>query len=618
MLEDYSGTGQKEYRGLFGVNLSRLPTFELQETHGWLYELFVKRYCMNRRFLLKALPCTAAAGWLQQKFDPISTAVFAAGRTSALPKGPAWLADAVFYEVYPQSFCDTNGDGIGDLPGIISKLDYIRSIGCNAIWLNPFFDSPFGDAGYDVRDFLKVAPRYGSNDDAARLMREAHARGMHVCLDLVAGHTSIENAWFKASSLAEKSLYSDWFQWVPKDAEVPNSFPAPAIAGMKTREEKYVANFFSFQPGLNYGYYQPDPAKPWQLSYTHPACREVQQNLRNVMKFWLDLGVDGFRVDMASSLIRGDKDGDGIRLLWKENRQWLDGHYPEAVLISEWSFPRRAIPAGFNIDFLIHFNEPAYKDLIGPEYAPSANGGRAQNVFFERSGKGDITKFVESYLQNYTPTKSLGYIAMPTANHDIPRPTWGRSIDEVKVVYTMLLTMPGVPFIYYGDEIGMKYMEHSPDTEGANKNNGIRAGSRTPMQWDGSANAGFSTAPASELYLPIDADPDRPNVASQEKDPYSMLNFVRALLKIRKNYPALGNAADFKVVYAEKEQYPFVYMRSNGEQKVLVALNPSERKSRIEIREYPRTKPLIVQGAKCSAGALEMQGISFGVFLVEA
>jgi len=572
---------------------------------------------MNRRFILKALSCTAAAGWMQQ-FGPRHTTAFAAEEKCAQPKGPAWLRDAAFYEVYPQSFCDTNGDGVGDLPGVIRKIDYIRSIGCNAIWLNPFFDSPFGDAGYDVRDFFKVAPRYGTNDDAARLMREAHARGMHVCLDLVAGHSSIENAWFKASSMAERNRYSDWFLWVPKDANVPNSFPAPEIAGVKTREEKYVANFFPFQPGLNYGYYQPDPEKPWQLPYTHPACRAVQQNLRDIMKYWLDLGVDGFRVDMASSLIRGDKGGEGIRLLWKENREWLDEHYPEAVLISEWSFPRRAIPAGFNIDFLIHFNEPAYKYLIGPEYAPTADGGRKQDVFFERSGKGDITKFVENYLLNYTPTRSLGYIAMPTANHDIPRPTWGRSIDEVKVIYAMLLTMPGVPFVYYGDEIGMKYLEHSPDKEGANKNNGIRAGSRTPMQWDRSANAGFSTAPASELYLPIDGDPERPNVASQEKDQHSMLNFVRALLKIRKRYPALGNTADFEVVYAEKEQYPFVYKRSCGGQKVLVALNPCERKNRIECREYPRVKPLLVKGAKCDAGVLEMEGISFGVFLVEA
>jgi len=572
---------------------------------------------MNRR---KALQGLASAGTLAclQGIVPARFATAQTEASSAHPTGPAWLREAVFYQIYPQSFADSNGDGIGDLPGILSKLDYIQSLGCNALWLNPIFVSPFGDAGYDVADYFRVAPRYGSNQDLKQLCDALHKRGMRICLDLVAGHSSIEHPWFKASASAEPNKYSEWFIWVPKEEKVGNSHLPPAFAGQKNRDQKFVANFFEFQPALNYGYYKPDPAKPWQRSYKDPVCRAVQQNLREIMRFWLELGVDGFRVDMASSLIRADENGDGIRELWAENRQWLDTNYPEAVLISEWSYPRRAIPAGFNIDFLIHFNQTAYRDLVGPEYPPIDGGRRKTDVFFERAGKGDILKFVENYRANYEPTRNQGYIALPTANHDYPRPTWGRTEQEVRVLFAMLLTMPGVPFLYYGDEIGMHYLAATPEKEGANKNGGIRAGTRTPMQWNTGPNAGFSTAPVAELYLPVDPNPARPNVATQERDPKSMLNFTRKLLALRKNHPALGNTAGFQAVYAEREKYPFVYLRSDGRQRVLVAVNPSDQAVSVPLTEYGKLKPLLAEGARYERGQLHMHGISYGVFLVVA
>lgn len=571
---------------------------------------------MKRRSVLKSITFGAAWSWFQGTFAGIPAE--ALSPSSQQVAGPAWLQDAVFYQIYPQSFYDSNGDGIGDLPGLIKKLDYIHSLGCNALWLNPIFVSPFGDAGYDVADFFKVAPRYGSNEDLVRLCREAHARKMHVCLDLVAGHSSIDHPWFQESAKAKSNKYSDWYLWVPPDEKVWNSHPAPVLEGEKARSEHYVANFFPFQPALNYGYYKPDPAKKWQLPMDHPSCRAVQENLRQIMRFWLDLGVDGFRVDMASSLIRGDDTGEGIGALWQENRKWLDKNYPEAVLISEWSYPSRAIPAGFNIDFLIHFNEAAYKELVGPEYPPMEGGRRKKDVFFERAGKGDISKFVESYLANYKPTRKLGYISMPTANHDFPRPTWGRTQEEVRVMFAMLLTMPGVPFLYYGDEIGMKYLADSPNREGANgvdgRNDGIRAGSRTPMQWTKGVNAGFSSADPSKLYLPVDAAADRPSVEAQEKDPNSMLNFTRSLLRLRRQHPALANGADFEVVYAEKEKYPFIYLRTDGDEKILVAVNPSNTECSVPLHNSDAAKPLIAQGTKIEDGILKMNGVSFGIF----
>ncbi len=572
---------------------------------------------MNRRALLKRLSLVAAwnairksvgiARALDQQADP-------GGISKATTRGPKWLESAIFYQVYPQSYCDSDGDGTGDLTGLISKLDYIHSIGCNAIWLNPIFESPFGDAGYDVADFLRVASRYGTNDDVRSLCREAHRRKMRICLDLVAGHTSIQHPWFRQSMKSEPNQFSDWYIWMPKTEHPPKSFPVPQADGPNVRTDRYLSNFFSFQPALNYGFFQPDSSKPWQRSMHDPVCRAVQDNLRIVMKFWLELGVDGFRVDMASSLIRNDPNGEGIRQLWRENRTWLDANYPEAVLVSEWGYPDKSIPAGFHIDFLLHFGQPAYIDLIGPRNPPEGDS-RKPDAFFERSGNGDITRFVDNYLANYDPTRDLGYISLPTGNHDFPRLTWGRTEAEVRVIFAMLLTMPGVPFLYYGDEIGMRFLPDTPEKEGANRA-GPRAGSRTPMQWSAEGNAGFSGAPPGDLYLPIDPDPNRPNVAAQEHAPDSMLNFTRRLLKLRRDRLPLNNIGKFEVLYAEAGRVPFVYQRMLGDKRVVVAINPTSHSCSLSLDSIVKAEPLLSQNMHRDAEVLQMGAVSFGIFEV--
>jgi maltose alpha-D-glucosyltransferase/alpha-amylase len=187
------------------------------------------------------------------------------GMTSeSIPGGPSWLRSAVFYQVYPQSFYDSDADGVGDLTGLTSKLGYIQSLGCNALWLNPVFDSPFGDAGYDVADFFRVASRYGTNDDIRILASEAHSRGMRICLDLVAGHTSVQHPWFRQSMRSDRNEFSEWYIWIPASESVSNSFSVPGEPNPRTRSDHYLANFFSFQPALNYGYFKPDSSKPWQ------------------------------------------------------------------------------------------------------------------------------------------------------------------------------------------------------------------------------------------------------------------------------------------------------------------------------------------------------------------
>jgi maltose alpha-D-glucosyltransferase / alpha-amylase len=335
------------------------------------------------------------------------------------------------------------------------------------------------------------------------------------------------------------------------------------------------------------------------------------------MIFWLDLGADGFRVDMAFSLIRNDPSYEGITALWRYYRSWLDKAYPEAVLISEWSDPAVAVPAGFHIDFLMQFGEPAYRFLLGPLSWPNGDA-REPHAFFERAGGGDIKAFLDNYLKHYTTTRSRGYISLPTANHDMPRPTAGRDDREVRTIFAMLLTMPGIPFIYYGDEIGMRFVYPAPDKEGGTIGAMQRCGSRTPMQWSKERNAGFSTAPPEKLYLPIDPSGSRPDVATQESDPASMLNFTRTLLKLRRNHGALSNTAEFQPLYAESHKYPFVYLRTDGTEQIVVSINPAARPCSVPLDGSNEARPLLVQGAALRNGRMEMDPVSFGIFAVHA
>lgn len=480
-------------------------------------------------------------------------------------KGPEWLKDAVFYEIYPQSFYDSNGDGIGDINGITQKLDYIRSLGCNALWINPCFESPFMDAGYDVSDYYKVAPRYGTNEDLQNLFNEAHKRGIRVCLDLVPGHTSIEHPWFKQSCRAEKNKYTNWYIWTNSVSEdYPN-----AIKGYAERNGNYITNFFWSQPALNYGFADPDPSKPWQLPVDHPDVLALRQEIKNIMRYWLDKGADGFRVDMAASLVKNDKTGDKIKEFWQDIRNMLDSDYPEAAIISEWSNPASSIRAGFHADFMIHFGSHAYTSLFRSEDERGGYERKTTHSFFDESGQGNIKDFLDEYMEHYNKTKDSGYISLPTGNHDMTRLNINRDLQDLKIIYTFLLTMPGIPFIYYGDEIGMHYQKGLSSKEGGY----LRTGSRTPMQWTEGKNAGFSLAEEDKLYLPVEKGDNIPNVREQEADSGSLLNIVRKLICLRKSSDALGSEGNFYPLYADK--YPFIYMREKGGSKYIVGLNPS-------------------------------------------
>ena len=494
-------------------------------------------------------------------------------------KGPDWLSDAVFYEIYPSTFQDSNGDGIGDIQGIISRLDYVKSLGVNAIWLNPTYTSAWMDGGYDIIDYYSTDPRFGTNSDLIQLLDEAHKRDIKVCLDLVAGHTSDKCPWFIQSKSAKDERYSDYYIWIdelsPEEQVLYDSGQSNFVRCDSPRGKYYLKNFYDCQPALNYGYANPDPFKSWQQPTDAPGPQAVLRELKNIMSFWLDKGFDGFRVDMAASLIKEDPSRDAVKALWRNIRAWMDTDYPRCALIAEWSNPLNSVPAGFHIDFILPWANTHSACL----FRPVGYFGSTQACWFDRSGKGNPAPFLEMFSKYYDCTHGKAWFSIPTSNHDQLRPAIPErcSPDELKIMMTFFLTLPGVPYIYYGDEFGLRYSPSLPDKEGSGPD---RAGSRTPMQWDCSANCGFSSAPDSLLYLPIGpVDGGSLTVASQEKDPQSLLNFTRNLIALRKSSLALSNDGGWELLSDPQQAYPMVYRRfaPDGE-SYIIALNPSGAK----------------------------------------
>ena len=447
---------------------------------------------------------------------------------------PKWLNDAVFYEIYPQSFYDSNGDGIGDINGIIEKLDYVKGLGCNAIWLNPVYDSPFMDAGYDVRDYYKVAPRYGTNEDLVRLFEAAHRKNMKILLDLVPGHTSDTHPWFQVAKRAKQSELSNRYIFTKSVWDAPPEYRL--MCGICERDGNYMVNYFSSQPALNYGFYHVTHPE-WQLPYDHPDCRRTADAMMAVMRFWLDKGCDGFRVDMADSLVKNDDEKIATAKIWRRVREMLDRDYPEAAMVAEWCHPDRAINnAGFHMDFYLDH----YKG------------------------------FAEEYLPAYNRTKDNGYICFMTNNHDMPRVTAYLDKQAIKLVNAFIFTMPGVPFLYYGDEIGMRYQSDLISKEGGFS----RTGSRTPMQWNSGNNLGFSTS--ERTYLPVDLSDDAPTVENQKDDPNSIYRIVTDMIALRHKYADLHGNGELEFIFRD-DAIPFAYRRGG----LVMFFNPLGKEAEI-------------------------------------
>lgn len=561
-------------------------------------------------------------------------------------KGPSWLGNTVIYQVYPSSFKDSDGNGIGDIPGVISKLDYIQSLGVGVIWFNPLFVSGWIDGGYDVIDYYKVDPRFGTNTDLVNLVNECHRRGIKVMLDLVPGHTSMEHPWFKQSMEADANQqYSDYYIWsdtLPdKKAEKDlatmlaseNPFQdtrgkwmlASEVPGAE-RAKYYMKNFYACQPSLNFGYANPDPSHPWEQGVNDPGPLAVKQELKNILAFWYSKGVDGFRVDMANSLIKNDPDRKAIIAFWQEIRTWMDANYPERVLMAEWNNPEHCLAAGFNVDMYlnsqrssnrqmyfdkkhqadggVYFSldgcKPSVKDLYG-------NPWPADQLDMSVDPEKVLNTYYKSYGKSIEKTGHLGYFASITGNHDHLRFNTGarNSAAQLKVMMAWILTQQ-LPILYYGDEIGLRSLADLPSVEGANHNGKERSGARSPMQWDSSVNAGFSTCQPENIYIPVcpewtpatswplykkwkeegcknPTSKGMITVESQENDPESLLNWTKALIQLRKENPALHADSAWEPVVTKGQPYPMVYLRSNGERTLVVVLNPTSKAREIRI-----------------------------------
>ena len=529
--------------------------------------------------------------------------------------GGEWLADAVLYEIYPQSFADSDGDGIGDLRGVISRLDHIASLGVDAIWFNPCFASPFVDAGYDVSDYLQIAPRYGTDDDMVELVDRARERGIRVLLDLVAGHTSIEHPWFAAELAADgPDPEGDRYVWAEElpgqvwQADrpgIPAWVPSPG-----PRKGWYLKNFYDEQPALNFGWTTTTPDEPWRVPVDAPGPLRNRRALREVIEFWLAKGVAGFRVDMAFSLVK-DLDIDAGRAasveLWREIRAWLDDAYPDAVLIPEGTEPRTGGPLAFSADFALVIHE-AHASLFDNHAAGTLPFHPPHEPFFDAEGRGSTATFLAAWAaaREADPARP---VVLASADHDFDRLRCGpRTPEQLGAALTFLLTWGSVPCLYYGDEIGMRYLPDMPDVEGAICNPLYnRAGCRTPMQWDDGPNAGFSTADPSQLYLPVDPDPDRPTVAAQDGDPTSTLTLVRELLTLRRATPALQGRAPVRVV---EPGYPFAWVRGDTH---LVVVNPRREPARLTAPEVAGASLVWGSGVTSDGDALRVDGFGYGV-----
>lgn len=512
-----------------------------------------------------------------------------------------WLNDAVFYEIYPQSFLDTNGDGIGDIPGIIARLDYISGTGFNAIWLNPWFESPFRDAEYDISDFYSVAKRYGTNEDARRLFAEAHKRGIHVILDLVICHTAPEHPWFTASCRLERNERSDLFIWSPMlsyrgDRTEPDDY---YISGWSPKGS-YKASFFAVQPAVNYGFGK--VRHPWEMPYSHPQCRKNRALMLEVMRFWLRMGCDGFRVDMAGSVVKRDPEQKYTQKFWRETRKEIEAEFPEAVLVSEWFNPARSIPAGFHVDF---YGSSSFRN---DNWMTHENKGK---IPFTDHYAGGLGKWIQDLEKTRAAIGKKGFPGLFSGNHDVWRMRHYSSLQAMAVNMALLLTLPGCPFIYYGDEIGMKYLP-GVSAEGSDS----RGGSRTPMQWNRTGNLGFSTADPQKLYLPVDSSDDAPTVEEALAGKNPLYTAIKQLLALRKAHKALQAQGEFRIEHGRAGRFPLAYERSCGKERLWVVLNPTDRPAECVCKHD--LKPLLVGGeCRIHNGKALLAPASYGIYLLE-
>lgn len=480
------------------------------------------------------------------------------------------IKNSIIYNVYPTSFYDSNGDGIGDLKGITQKLPYIKQF-ADIVWINPIYKSPFRDGGYDIEDYYAIDEKFGTMEDLRDLIQEAHGQGLKVLLDLVVGHTSDQHKWFQESRKTERNEFWDYYVW---SDDVFAECPYKHMTGNSERDGNYLINFFCFQPALNFGFAEKQWS--WQNHYTDEACQKIHRIVIDIIKYYLAMGIDGFRVDLAGSIVKGDVDGKYSCEVWRKIFGEVRKEYPEAIFVSEWGQPMYAVKNGdFDIDFLTHCFDEGYNNLFRKESGTNVINSEG-NSFFRAEGKGEAKTFFDYFLHNLKEVEGKGYVSVVTGNHDLPRIAVGRSTEELKTVFAFILALPGVPLIYYGDEIGMPY-ERLKTKDGGY----CRTGARTPMQWSAGKNAGFSAGDG-EMYLPIYSNYKDINVEAQLDKEASLIREVQKLVEVKRAYPELfGCGNEFELI---SDTYPLVFKRTTGEESLICAVNPSDREYVLDMK----------------------------------
>jgi alpha-glucosidase len=476
-----------------------------------------------------------------------------------------WWQRGIIYQIYPRSFLDCNADGCGDLPGLIARLNYLAELGTDAIWLSPIYPSPMRDFGYDVSDHTNVHPMFGSLADFDRLLAEAHRRGLKLILDYVPNHTSDQHPWFIESRSSRTSPKRDWYLWRdPAAGEAPPNNWLSHFGGSSWELDRhtgqyYLHSFLAAQPDLN-----------WR----NP---EVRAAMHDVLRFWLDRGVDGFRVDVLWLLIKDEQFRDN-----PPNPAWRDGDSPTAQHVMLYSADRpevQEVVAGLRrvVD------EYPERVLIGEIYLPierlvayyGANLQGAHLPFnFQLLEAPWNARGIATLIDEYEAALPAGgWPNWVLGNHDKPRIGTRVGVEQARVAAVLLLTLRGTPTMYYGDELGMLNGDIPPDRvqDPVERNlPGLGLGRdpcRTPMQWDASNNAGFTTGTP---WLPIDDDYPIVNVESQSADPASILTLYRQLITLRRASPALAHG-DYEPVAMTGDL--LAYIRKLGAQRFLIALN---------------------------------------------
>jgi len=457
---------------------------------------------------------------------------------------PQWYRRSVFYEVMVRSFVDSNGDGSGDLAGLTSKLDYLQWLGIDALWLPPFFQSPLRDGGYDVSDFRAILPEFGTIDEFRDLVTKAHERNMRIIIDLPMNHTSDQHEWFQQSRSDPEGPYGDFYVWNDTDDKWPDiriifvDTEDSNWAFDEARRQYYFHRFFSHQPDLN---------------FENPAVHDA---MFDIVRFWLDLGVDGFRLDAIPYLYESDEgNGEGepkTHDFIKKLREMVDREYPGRMMVAEANQWPREVAAFFGTEeepechmafdfpvmprifYALRSQQSAELVRVLSETLDVPDGS-AWGVFLRNHDELTLEMVSEEYRQAMYGW--YAYDPRMRANIGIRRrlaPLLDNSRAELELAHALLFSLPGSPFLYYGDEIGMGDNIWLPD----------RDSSRTPMQWTPDRNAGFSTADPGKLFLPVVQSLvyhyNQVNVEAQLAQSRSLLHWIRNVIHVRKAHPVFG------------------------------------------------------------------------------